>query len=107
MLRLPGAALATLAPAPSPLTLVNSALPSAHMSTLSATPCAAPQASITNASFTDRHTTRSTPLAASAPALSTKPGRWLLLQVGVKAPGTANSTTWGQQGQEGQQGRGT
>src|SRR6187401_3062448 len=34
------------------------------------------------------------PLALIAAAFFTKPGRWLLLQVGVKAPGTANSTTF-------------
>src|SRR4029078_12671465 len=33
-------------------------------------------------------------LALIASAFFTKPGRWLLLQVGVNAPGTANSTTF-------------
>src|SRR5918996_5315453 len=36
----------------------------------------------------------SIPLALMAAAFCTKPGRWALLQVGVKAPGTANSTTF-------------
>ena len=38
--------------------------------------------------------TVSTPLAFSASAFCTKPGRCLALQVGVKAPGTANRTTF-------------
>ena len=36
----------------------------------------------------------SMPLALIASAFFTKPGRWFLWQVGVKAPGTANSTTF-------------
>src|SRR5579875_2959633 len=36
----------------------------------------------------------STPLALIASACCTKPGRCLALQVGVNAPGTANSTTF-------------
>ena len=36
----------------------------------------------------------SMPLALMAEAFFTKPGRWFLLQVGVNAPGTANSTTF-------------
>ena len=36
----------------------------------------------------------SMPLALMAAAFCTKPGRWFLWQVGVKAPGTANSTTF-------------
>ena len=36
----------------------------------------------------------SMPLALILSALVTKPGRWFLWQVGVKAPGTANSTTF-------------
>ena len=34
------------------------------------------------------------PLPLMASAFFTKPGRWFLWQVGVKAPGTANSTTF-------------
>lgn len=49
---------------------------------------------MTNASFTDTQAMVSTPLALSSSAFSMKPGRCLRLQVGVKAPGTANSTTY-------------
>ena len=38
--------------------------------------------------------TVSTPFALMASAFCTKPGRCLALQVGVNAPGTANSTTF-------------
>ena len=48
---------------------------------------------MTNGSFTDRQATVSTPLAASSSERSTNPGRWWSEQVGVKAPGTAKSTT--------------
>ena len=64
------------------------------MMTLSLVPWSLPQAPITNASFTARQTMLSTPLALNAAAFCTKPGRCLALQVGVKAPGTANSTTF-------------
>ena len=36
----------------------------------------------------------SMPLALMAAAFFTKPGMWFLWQVGVNAPGTANSTTF-------------
>ena len=49
---------------------------------------------MTNASFTARQTTLSTPFALIAAAFCTKPGRCLALQVGVNAPGTANITTF-------------
>ena len=51
------------------------------------------QAFITNTSLTAVTAIASTPLALSASAFSTKPGRWFMWQVGVNAPGTANSTT--------------
>src|SRR5208283_1988359 len=38
--------------------------------------------------------TVSMPLPLNASAFLRKPGRWLLLQVGVNAPGTANNTTF-------------
>ncbi len=34
------------------------------------------------------------PFDFMSPAIWMKPGRWVLWQVGVKAPGTANSTTF-------------
>src|ERR1700743_3953528 len=55
-------------------------------------PCL-PQAFITNTSFTAVHAMVSTPFALIWSASSTKPGRCLASQVGVKAPGTENSTT--------------
>ena len=58
-----------------------------------AAPEDSPQAFITNGSLTETQTMASMPLAASASALLTKLGRWLSEQVGVKAPGTANSAT--------------
>src|SRR5262245_9560874 len=76
-----------------PTALENSALPPASIITLSPVFWSLPQASITNASLTDRQAIVSTPLALSAPALCTNPGRCLAEQVGVKAPGRANSTT--------------
>ena len=76
-----------------PTARVNSPLPSASMRTLPPAPWAFPHASITNASFTDRHTTSSTPLAFTFCAPDTKPGRCFIEQVGVNAPGTAKRTT--------------
>ena len=52
------------------------------------------QASMTNTSLTPVTAMVSMPLALMAAAFFTKPGRWFLWQVGVKAPGTANSTTF-------------
>src|SRR5262245_35119208 len=49
---------------------------------------------MTNTSLTPVTAMVATPLALMASAFFTKPRRWLLLQVGVKAPGTANSTTF-------------
>ena len=48
---------------------------------------------MTKASFTAMQAIASTPLARNASACSLKPGRWRAEQVGVKAPGTPNSTT--------------
>ena len=48
---------------------------------------------MTKASFTDTQAISSTPLAVMASASAMKPGRCFCEQVGVKAPGTANSTT--------------
>jgi hypothetical protein len=53
-----------------------------------------PQAPITKASFTERQTTLSTPFFEKSAACSTNPGRWRAEQVGVKAPGSAKSTTF-------------
>ena len=52
-----------------------------------------PQAPITKASLTEMQAIASTPLAFSASKFSTKPGTCLAEQVGVKAPGSANSAT--------------
>src|SRR4051794_32750033 len=78
----------------SPSALVKAADPSASIVTLPSQPCSFPQAAITNASFTAMQATVSTPLALRASAFCTKLGRCLTLQVGVNAPGTANSTTF-------------
>src|SRR5208282_559903 len=53
-----------------------------------------PQAPMTKASLTESQATVSTPLALTAAFFSMKPGRCLAEQVGVKAPGSANSTTF-------------
>ena len=58
------------------------------------TPWSLAQACITNGSFTAMQATPSTPRARSASMFSRKPGMCLMLHVGVKAPGTANSTTF-------------
>src|SRR5579859_2002863 len=49
---------------------------------------------MTKASLTDRQAISSTPLALSASKLFTKLGTCLAEQVGVKAPGSANSTAF-------------
>jgi len=49
---------------------------------------------MTKASLTARQAITSTPFFLISAAFSTKPGRCLAEQVGVKAPGTANSTTF-------------
>src|SRR3546814_4971166 len=73
--------------------LAKAALPSASSFTLSPTCWSLPQASITKASLTAMQAMVSTPLALNSAAFCTKPGRCLAEQVGVKAPGTENSTT--------------
>src|SRR5659263_81606 len=55
--------------------------------------CSSFQVSITKGSLTDRQITLSIPFALNTPASSLKRGRCVLEQVGVKAPGSANSTT--------------
>src|SRR5450631_661005 len=76
------------------MALANSPLPSARKSILPAAPVAFFQASITNASLTAVTAMVSTPLALNAAALLTKLGMCMLVQVGVKAPGTANRATF-------------
>ena len=49
---------------------------------------------MTNTSFTAMQATVSMPFALKSAACWTKPGRWRASQVGVKAPGTENSTTF-------------
>src|SRR5258707_3010295 len=49
---------------------------------------------MTKASLTDRQAITSTPLPLMSPASCLKPGRCLAEQVGVKAPGRANSATF-------------
>src|SRR5262249_24278269 len=82
-----------LASSSRPSDLLYSPLPSASINTRSPTPCALPQAFITNTSFTAMQAMVSTPLAWIWSASCTKPGRCLASQVGGKAPGTENSTT--------------
>src|SRR5215469_13318259 len=77
-----------------PTALVKSPLPSASIITLSSTFWSLPQASMTKASLTERQAMASTPLALIAWKLFTKPGTCLAEQVGVKAPGSANSATF-------------
>src|SRR4029077_17441539 len=60
---------------------------------LSPTPEDLPQAFITNTSLTAMQAMVSTPLARIWSASSTKPGWCFASHVGVKAPGTENSTT--------------
>src|SRR5690348_15521000 len=49
---------------------------------------------MTKASLTERQAIVSTPFPLMSPAFCTKPGRCLAEQVGVKAPGSAKSTTF-------------
>src|SRR6476469_2805373 len=77
-----------------PMALVNSPSPSERNSTLPLPPAAFDQVSITKGSFTATQATVCTPFFLKASALSINPGRCLRWQVGVKAPGTANSTTF-------------
>lgn len=76
-----------------PPTLAKFALPSASIMTLPSVPTCFAQASITKASFTEIQAIVSTPLPLNSSAFSTKPGRCLVLHVGVKAPGTAKMMT--------------
>src|SRR3974377_2546360 len=76
------------------MALANSPLPSARNSTLSPAPVDFFQASITNTSFTPVTAILFTPFALIASALFRKLGIGRLLQVGVNAPGTANSATF-------------
>src|SRR6185312_17125165 len=76
-----------------PTALAQAALPSARNSIASA-PADFFQAFITNTSLTPVTAMVSMPLALIAAAFCTKPGIWFLWQVGVNAPGTANSTTF-------------
>src|SRR5215475_8136022 len=82
-----------LASSSRPSDLLYSPLPSASINTRSPTPWALPHAFITKTSFTAMQAMVSTPLARIWSASCTKPGRCLASQVGVKAPGTENSTT--------------
>src|SRR4051812_49839542 len=76
------------------MALAKAALPSARNSILPSAPVFFFQASITKTSLTPVTAMVSMPLALIASALVRKPGRWFLWQVGVKAPGTANNTTF-------------
>src|ERR1700690_2238254 len=77
-----------------PIALANLAEPSASITILPSVPELLPQAPMTNASLTAMQAMVSTPFALIASAFCTNPGKCLALQVGVKAPGTANSTTF-------------
>src|SRR5690606_3605223 len=74
-----------------PNALVQTALPSASKRTLPLTFRDLPQAPITKGSFTATHQISSTPAALNSSALAIKPGKCCSEQVGVKAPGTANT----------------
>src|SRR5512141_425385 len=76
------------------IALANSPLPSARKSILPSAPVAFFQASITNASLTPVTAMVLMPFALNAATLFRKLGMCRLLQVGVKAPGTANSATF-------------
>src|SRR6202521_1644021 len=82
-----------LASSSSPSSRAYSPLPSASIRILSPTPEALPQAFMTNTSLTAMHAMVSTPLPRISSASCTNPGRCFASQVGVKAPGTENSTT--------------
>src|SRR3954465_1056776 len=75
-----------------PIFSVNSPLPSGSRRTLPHS-CVRAHSLITKASFTEMHTTRSTPLAKNAGASSLYLGTCVEEQVGVKAPGRENTTT--------------
>ena len=77
-----------------PSALAKSALPSASISTLLSTFWFLPQLSMTKASLTETQAMASMPFFLNSSACCRKPGRCLAEQVGVKAPGTANSTTF-------------
>src|SRR6202142_3373379 len=76
------------------IALANSPLPSARDSIFPSAPVDFFQASMTKASLTAVTAMVSTPLALNAAALLTKLGMCMLVQVGVKAPGTANRATF-------------
>src|ERR1700692_2244299 len=76
------------------IALANSPLPSDRNSILPSAPVDFFQASMTKASLTAVTAMVSTPLALKAAALFTKLGICMLVQVGVKAPGTANRATF-------------
>ena len=77
-----------------PSALVKSPLPSPSIRMSPSTDWLSPQAFMTKASLTDTQAMASTPLALKSARWSLKPGRWRAEQVGVKAPGTANSATF-------------
>ena len=77
-----------------PSARVNFPRPSDSIIILSSTSRLSPQARITKASFTEMHANVSTPALQSSLALATNPGRCREEHVGVKAPGSAKSTTF-------------
>src|ERR1041384_7070934 len=77
-----------------PIALANSPLPSERNSILPSAPVDFFQASITKASLIPVTAMVLTPLALNASMFLRKLGMCRLLQVGVKAPGTANSATF-------------
>src|ERR1700761_3322881 len=77
-----------------PIALVKSPLPSASIRMSVPTPWFSPQAFITNTSLTETQAMVSTPLALKSATCCLKLGRCLAEQVGVKAPGSANSATF-------------
>src|ERR1035437_10209051 len=76
------------------MALANVPLPSARKSPLPSAPVDFFQASMTNTSVTPVTAMVLTPFALMAAALFRKLGMCMLVQVGVKAPGTANRATF-------------
>ena len=74
--------------------LAKEALPSARSMILPSVPADLPQASMTKGSLTDVQAMVSMPLFLNSSTFSMKPGRCLVLHVGVKAPGTPIRMTY-------------
>src|SRR5258706_10898448 len=78
----------------SPTAFAKSPLPSARNLIVSLAPLAFDHASITKTSLTEVQAIVVTPFALNSAACCRNPGRCIPWQVGVNAPGTANSTAF-------------